>query len=120
MYVQSIVNCTIRGVETLNNSSSFLENMKDWIPEDDFSLILLDLVSILDLSALYKEHREDGQGAAFYDPEIMIGLVIYSYFNGARSSRQIETKCRYDVGYRVVTHNSLPDHTTISRFLKKK
>lgn len=95
------------------------ENMKDWIPEDDFSLILLDLVSILDLSALYKEHREDGQGAAFYDPEIMIGLVIYSYFNGVRSSRQIETKCRYDVGYRILTHNSLPDHTTISRFLKK-
>ncbi len=56
------------------------ENMKDWIPDDDFSLIFLDLVSILDLSALYKERREDGQGAAFYDPEIMIGLVLYSYF----------------------------------------
>lgn len=95
------------------------ENMKDWIPEDDFSLITIDLVSILDLSTFYAEHREDGQGAAFYHPEIMIGLIIYSYFNGARSSRQIESKCRYDVGYRIVTHNSLPDHTTISRFIKK-
>ena len=95
------------------------ENIKDWVSEDDFSLILIDLVSILDLSPLYKEHREDGQGAAFYHPEIMVGLIIYSYFNGALSSRQMENKCRYDVGYRIVTRNSLPDHTTISRFLKK-
>lgn len=49
-----------------------LENMKDWIPEDDFSLILIDFVSKLDLSMFYKEHREDGQGASFYDPEIMM------------------------------------------------
>ena len=94
-------------------------NIKDWVSEDDFSLILIDLVSILDLSSLYKDHREDGQGAAFYHPEIMVGLIIYSYFYGARSSRQIENKCRYDVGYRIVTRNSLPDHTTISRFLKR-
>jgi transposase len=95
------------------------ENIKDWVCEDDFSLILLDLVSLLDLSPLFKKHREDGQGAAFYHPEIMVGLIIYSYFDGVRSSRQIETKCRYDVGYRIVTRNSLPDHTTISRFIKK-
>lgn len=79
------------------------ENIKDWVSEDDFSLILIDLVSILDLSPLYKEHCEDGQGAAFYHPEIMVDLIIYSYFHGACSSRQIENKCRYDVGYRIVT-----------------
>ena len=95
------------------------ENITDWVCEDDFSLILLDLVSVLDLSPLFKEHREDGQGAAFYHPEIMVGLIIYSYFHGVRSSRQIEMKCRYDVGYRIVTRNSCPDHTTISRFIKK-
>jgi len=49
----------------------------------------------------------------------MVGLIIYSYFHGASSSRQIENKCRYDVGSRIVTRNSLPDYTTISRFLKK-
>ena len=52
------------------------ENIKDWVREDDFSLILLDLVSLLDLSPIFKEHREDGQGAAFYHPEIMVGLII--------------------------------------------
>jgi len=45
------------------------ENIKDWVSEDDFSLILLDLVSLLDLSSIFKEHREDDQGAAFYHPD---------------------------------------------------
>lgn len=95
------------------------EDIRDWVPDDDFCHILIDLISILDLSPLYKEYREDGQGAAFYHPEIMMGLIIYSYFHGIRSSRQIERKCRYDVGFRIVTGNSLPDHSTISRFIKK-
>lgn len=95
------------------------EDIRDWVPNDDFCHILIDLLSFLDLSPLFNDYREDGQGAAFYHPEIMTGLIIYSYFNGVRSSRQIETKCRYDVGFRIVTRNTLPDHSTISRFIKK-
>ena len=95
------------------------EDIRDWVPNDDFCHILIDLISILDLSPLYQEYREDGQGGAFYHPEIMTSLIIYSYFHGVRTSRQIENKCRYDVGFRIVTRNSLPDHSTISRFIKK-
>ena len=94
------------------------ENIKDWVPEDDFSLILVDLISVLDLSPIYNQYRSDGQGSAFYNPEIMVGLSLYTYFQGTRSSRQIEKMCRYDVGYRIVTRNSFPDHSTISRFFK--
>lgn len=95
------------------------EDIRNWVPDDDFCYVLIDLISILDLSQLYNEYREDGQGGAFYHPEIMTGLIIYSYFHGVRSSRQIENKCRYDVGFRIITRNTLPDHSTISRFIKK-
>jgi len=95
------------------------EDIRDWVPNDDFCHILIDLISILDLSSLYNDYRDDGLGGAYYHPEIMMGLIIYSYFHGIRSSRQIENKCRYDVGFRIVTRNSLPDHSTISRFIKK-
>lgn len=93
-------------------------NIKEWLPEDDFSHIIIDIVSVLDLSEIYSAHREDGQGAAFYHPEIMTGIAIYSYVRGARSSREIEQLCKYDVGYRIVSRNSYPDHTTISRFFQ--
>jgi len=93
-------------------------NIKEWLPEDDFSHIIIDIVSVLDLDAIYSTYREDGQGAAFYRPEIMTGITIYSYVRGARSSREIERLCKYDVGYRIVSRNSYPDHTTISRFFQ--
>lgn len=96
------------------------ENIKNWVPEDDFSLILVDLVSVLDLTPIYAHYRLDGQGSAFYHPEIMVGLALYTYIQGTRSSRQIEKLCRYDVGYRIITRNSIPDHSTISRFFKNQ
>lgn len=94
-------------------------DMNDWVPEDDPSHLITDVVSVLDLSEIYATYREDGQGAAFYRPELMMALSLYSYLRGARSSREIERECRYDVGYRIVSRNSYPDHTTISRFFQK-
>jgi transposase len=64
-------------------------NIKKWLPEDDFSQIIIDIVSILDLIKIYSAHREDGQDAAFYYPEIMTVIAQYSYVRGARSSREI-------------------------------
>jgi len=94
-------------------------DMSEWLPEDDLSKIILDLVDHkFDLSQFYGKYREDGLGAAFYDPKIMVGLILYSYCQGVRSSRQIERFCYRDVAYRIVARNQQPDHTTISRFCK--
>ena len=94
-------------------------DMKQWLPEDDLSKIVLDLVDHkFDLSQFYGKYREDGLGAAFFDPKIMVGLILHSYCQGVRSSRQIERNCYRDVAYRIVARNHQPDHTTISRFHK--
>ena len=94
-------------------------DMSEWLPEDDLSKIILDLVDHkFDLSQFYGKYREDGLGAAFFDPKIMVGLVLYSYCQGVRSSRQIERNSYRDVAYRIVARNHQPDHTTISRFCK--
>lgn len=94
-------------------------DMSEWLPEDDLSKIVLDLVDHkFGLSQFYGKYREDGLGAAFFDPKIMVGLILYSYCQGVRSSRQIERNCYRDVAYRIVARNHQPDHTTISRFCK--
>jgi len=94
-------------------------DMSEWLPEDDLSKIVLDLVDHkFDLSQFYGKYREDGIGAAFFDPKIMVGLILYSYCQGVRSSRQIERNSYRDVAYRIVSRNHQPDHTTISRFHK--
>ena len=47
---------------------------------------------------------------------MMVGLLLYAYCLGERSSRQIEGRCRRDIAYRIICANQLPDHATIARF----
>ena len=91
-------------------------SLKDWLPEDHLSWFILDAVEQLDLSEFYRRHRQDGWGAAAFDPKLMVALLLYAYSTGCRSSRRIEQRCREDVGCRVVAANQVPDHVTIARF----
>jgi transposase len=90
--------------------------LRDWLPADDLSWVVLDAVDQLDLTAIHARYRSDGWGAPAYDPALMVALLLYAYALGERSSRQIETRCRRDIAYRVITANQLPDHATIARF----
>ena len=91
-------------------------SLRDWLPADDLAWVVLDAVEQLDLSAIRARYRSDGWGASAYDPALMVALLLYAYCLGERSSRQIETRCRRDIAYRVISANQLPDHTTIARF----
>ena len=91
-------------------------SLRDWLPDDDLAWVVLDAVEQLDLGAIRARYRSDGWGAPAYDPAMMVGLLLYAYCLGERSSRQIETRCRHDIAYRVISANQLPDHATIARF----
>jgi transposase len=47
---------------------------------------------------------------------MMLGLLLYAYVAGERSSRKIERRCEEDVAFRVIAANQRPDHATIARF----
>ncbi|MDR4509207.1 MAG: transposase [Candidatus Brocadiaceae bacterium] len=64
-------------------------------------------------------YREDGWGRAAFNPSMMVSLLLYAYCVGERSSRKIEYYCQRDVGFRIITANQKPDHSTISRFRKE-
>ena len=46
----------------------------------------------------------------------MVGLLVYAYCVGERSSRVIERRCTEDVAFRVIAANQVPDHATVARF----
>jgi hypothetical protein len=50
---------------------------------------------------------------------MMVGLLLYSYARGNRSSRGIERACREDVTYKLVTAMRAPDHSTIAEFRRR-
>jgi Transposase domain (DUF772) len=77
------------------------------------------VVGELDLSSSLRSYRADGQGAAAYPPKVLLGLVLYCYCKGVRSTRRIEAACLDDVGCRIITGNQHIDHATVARFLRR-
>lgn len=91
-------------------------SLRDWLPEGDLAWFVLDAVSQMKLESFYVSYRADGWGHAAYEPSMMVCLLLYAYCLGVRSSRQIERLCERDIGFRVITANQAPDHSTIARF----
>jgi len=93
-------------------------SLADWLPGDHLAWFVLDAVKRIDLQPFYKRYRQDGIGNSAFNPSMMVGLLMYAYRTGERSSRRIEKYCQTDVAYKVISANQSPDHTTISRFRK--
>jgi transposase len=91
-------------------------SLREWLPEGHLAWFILGTVEELDLGPFYATYRADGHGRAAHDPAMMLGVLLYAYCKGLRSSRVIERACVEDVGFRVIAANQAPDHTTIARF----
>jgi transposase len=91
-------------------------DMRDWLPADHLVWFLLETIEVLDTSEFDRCRRRGGVGAAGYDPRMLLGLLVYAYCRGIRSSRQIERLCSTDVAFRVLCAQDIPDHCTIARF----
>jgi transposase len=91
-------------------------SLREWLPEGHLAWFVLDAVGEMDLDAFYAGYRDDGHGRAAHDPAMMVGLFVYAYAIGVRSSRAIERRCHDDVAFRVIAANRAPDHATVARF----
>jgi transposase len=92
-------------------------DLREWLPPDHLVWFVLETVEVLDTSLLERTTRRSGRaGAAGYDPQMLLALLVYSYCQGVRSSRQIERLCVTDVAFRVLCAQDGPDHATIARF----
>jgi len=106
--------------DTVNQTLLFPPSLHDWLPEGHLARFLLDVVSTLDLSAIYASYQEkDGRGQAAYAPEMMVRLLLYGYARGVYSSRKIQTRTFEDVAFRYLSGDQHPDHATIAEFRKR-
>jgi transposase len=91
-------------------------DMRDWLPQGHLAWFILDVVEEVDLVPFYRAHRNDGHGHPAYDPKLLLGVLLYGYCLGVRSSRQLERRLTEDIAFRVLAGNTAPDHVTIARF----
>jgi transposase len=91
-------------------------DLRDWLPADHLAWFVSDVADQLNLNPFLGGYRADGHGHPAYDPKTLLGVLLYAYAIGVRSSRQIERRCREDLAFRVLAGNQTPDHVTIARF----
>ena len=95
----------------------FPPSMRDWLPDDHpVWLVITAVEDHLDTSAFHAARKTGGAGAAGYDPDMLVTVLVWAYAHRVTSSRDIERLCHTDVAFRVICGGSLPDHCTIARF----
>lgn len=71
----------------------------------------------LDLSAFHTRYKNDFEGAAAFDPAVLIKIILLAYSRGIISSRKIEAACRENVLFMAVSGDSQPHFTTLAAFI---
>ena len=84
------------------------------LPPDHLARFIVDVVSQLDLSEIYRQYSD--QGAPPYAPEMLLGLLFYGYATGVFSSRKIERATYEVIPFRFIAGDMHPDHDTIAHF----
>src|ERR687898_134469 len=104
-----------------DREQSFLmpPDVREWLPARHLAWFVIDAVAEMELEAFYAAYRVDGRSRPPYDPAMMVGLLLYAYARGIRSSRVIERACEEDVAFRVLAAQQRPDHATIARFVER-
>src|SRR5499427_7000980 len=92
---------------------------REWLPPGHLAWAVRAAVAGMDLAPFVAWYRADGQGRPAYHPQLMVGLVMYCYCKGIRSSRAVELATWDDVGARVICGNLHPDHATVARFVTR-
>ncbi|MBW2207888.1 MAG: IS1182 family transposase [Deltaproteobacteria bacterium] len=99
-----------------NQRVLFPTNVFDLLPEDHDCFVYEEIFKQLKTSKVEQHYSVRGQNA--YHPRLVTGILIYAYSQGVFSSRQIEKKCREDLGFMYISHRNCPNFRVLSDFRK--
>src|ERR1700722_12925016 len=108
-----------KGYRPVDRDQVFLfpPDMREWLPEDyPVWLVIRAVEEHLDTSSFHAGRRTGGAGAAGYDPDMLVTVLVWAYAHKVTSSREIERLCGTDVAFRVICAGNQPDHVTFARF----
>jgi transposase len=94
-------------------------SLDDWLPQEHLARFISETVYQMDLSALIKAYRANGQGSPAYHPAMMVKVLLYAYCIGIPSSRKIAKALVDDVAFRWLAAGNFPDFRTISEFRRR-
>ena len=95
--------------------------LDELIPDDHpvrFAAAFVDSLEAAAWEALEIDLQGDPRGAGAYHPRALLGVWVYGFMTGVRSSRKLEGACRDQVPYLWLVGMQQPDHNTLWRFYK--
>ena len=93
-------------------------SLEELIAADDPVRFLREVLPALDLGAFHESYRSE-RGRPPFDPEMMLGLLLYGHMRRIRSSRRLAEACRRDVSFIYLAGRATPDFRTISEFRRR-
>ena len=96
-------------------------SLDELLPLDHPARFVAEFVDALDREdwkELDVEIKGDPLGAPAYHPRAPLGVWLYGFMTGIRSSRKMEAACRDQIHYLWLTGWQHPDHNTLWRFYK--
>ena len=90
--------------------------MFDLLTKDHECFVYDDIFRQLDISSIEGKYSYLGQRA--YDPRLIVAILLYAYSRGVFSSRQIERRCREDLGFMYIAHMNCPSFRVLNDFRK--
>src|ERR1700680_136926 len=94
-------------------------SLDDLVPADHPARFVAVFVDAIDRAAWADMNvglRGEALGAPAYHPRVLLGVWLYGFMTGGRSSRKLEGACRDQVPYLWLTGWQQPDHNTLWRF----
>ncbi|OQA18912.1 MAG: hypothetical protein BWY63_01886 [Chloroflexi bacterium ADurb.Bin360] len=86
------------------------------LPPEHLARFIVSVIAMLDLSAIYAQYA--ARGGEPYAPEMLLGLLLYSYVSGVFSARQIERATYESIPFRYIAGGWHPDHDTLANFAR--
>lgn len=62
-------------------------------------------------------YNNDIKGAPAYNPKILIKIILFAYYKGITSVREIEKLCRKNIVFIALSCSTTPHYTTIASFV---
>ncbi len=93
-------------------------SLDELIASDDPVRFLREVLPTLDLSAFHARYQGE-RGRPPFDPQMMLGLLLYGHMRRIRSSRRLAEACRRDVAFIYLAGRATPDFHTISEFRRR-
>jgi transposase len=110
-------------VRSFNRQQTWLlpPTLDELLPDDHPARFVAMIVDSQDSASWKKmEIKIEGEplGAPNYHPRAMLGVWLYGFMTGTRTSRKLESACRDQIPYLWLTGWQHPDHNSLWRFYK--